>query len=103
MKRILCLLLCLLTLIACQPTPRSDVVTNKAEGRLEALIVSAPEASASPEETIRTRVGAPEHMTDSVSGKVYGGTMDVTIDAAVTVPDVAAVPVYRAALVPSAP
>lgn len=103
MKRIFCLLLCLLTLIACQPTPTEDVVANKAEGRLEELIVEAPEKSAAPEETVRARVGAPEHMTDSVSGKVYGGTMDVTIDADVTVPEVASVPVYRAALVPSAP
>ncbi len=96
-------LLCILLLAACQPTPTEEVVVNKGEGRLEALIVSAPEASAPPEETIRTRMGAPERVQDTVSGKVYGGTMDVTIDADVAVPAVSTVPVYRAALVPSAP
>ena len=59
MKRGLLLFFILLLLAACQPTPRSEVVVNKGEGRLEALIVSAPEASAPPEETIRTRMGAP--------------------------------------------
>ena len=103
MKRIICLLLCLLTLAACQPTPEAEPVVNKAEGRLEELIVAAPEESPAPEATVRDRVGAPEHVTDSVSGKVYGGDMDVTIDADVTMPEVAAVPVYRAALAPSSP
>ena len=35
-------LLSLLLLTACQPTPTEDVVTNKAEGRLEALIAADP-------------------------------------------------------------
>ena len=117
MKKIFALfLLSILLLTACQPTPRDDVVANKAEGRLEALIaataapvqeVAVPGAarleSPTPTETVRERVGAPERLIDAVSGKVYGGTMDVSIDATVTMPDVATVPVYRAALVPSSP
>ena len=116
MKKLLPLALALLLLTACQPTPAEDVVVNKTEGRLEALIAAtnppvkavtvsgaAPEESSPPEETVRARVGAPEHLTDNLSGKVYGGTMDVTIDADVNVPQVARVPVYRAALVPSSP
>jgi len=105
-----------LLLVACQPTPTEDVVTNKAEGRLEALIAATnppaqeisvpganPAENAPPAEIVRERVGAPERLTDAASGKVYGGTMDVRIDATVTVPDVSAVPVYRTALAPSSP
>ena len=59
MKRVLILLLALLLLAGCQPTPEADVVMNKTEGRLEELIVAAPKASAAPERTVRERVGAP--------------------------------------------
>ena len=94
MKRFFCLLLCLLTLIACQPTPTEDVVANKAEGRLEELIVEAPEESAPPEWTVKQRVGAPERVEEELSGHVYGGELSVKIDAAVSVPEVTKVPVY---------
>ncbi len=110
-----------LLLAACQPTPPEDVVVNKAEGALQQQIAATaapeyrvsipiPESQAaqqpaeSPAETgLQAALGAPEHLTDTVSGKVYGGTMDVKIDATVTVPNVSAVPVYRAALTPSSP
>ncbi|MBQ9188486.1 MAG: hypothetical protein IJ138_04110, partial [Clostridia bacterium] len=46
------------------------------------------------ENTLRAALGAPGHTTDAVSGKVYGGTLNVNIDAEVEVPNVAAVPVY---------
>ena len=46
------------------------------------------------ENTLRAALGAPGHTADAVSGKVYGGTLNVNIDAEVEVPNVAAVPVY---------
>ena len=95
MKRMVLLLLCALPLLtACQPTPEADAVTNKAEGRLEELIVAQPEASAAPEMTVRARVSAPERVKEDLSGHVYGGELTVHIDAEVTVPEVTRVPVY---------
>ena len=66
-----------LLLAACQPTPETDAVTNKAEGRLEQLIVAAPEESAAPERTVGARVGAPEAVQEDLSGHVYGGQLIV--------------------------
>ncbi len=94
MKRVLILLLALLLLAGCQPTPEADVVMNKTEGRLEELIVAAPKASAAPERTVRERVGAPEEVREDLSGHVYGGQLIVHIDARVEVPKVSRVPVY---------
>ena len=108
MKRTIAILTALLLLAACQPTPTEEVVVNKAEGRLEAQIAetkpvevyaveageSAPPAGASgaePANTLRNVLGAPAHLSDTVSGRVYGGTMDVKIDADVAVPAVSTV------------
>ncbi len=113
MKRLSVLLFILLA--ACQPTPAEEAVVNKAEGRLEAQIAEtkpvevyaveagegAPPAGASgaePANTLRNVLGAPAHLSDTVFGRVYGGTMDVKIDADVAVPAVSTVPVYRVAL-----
>lgn len=96
MKRIFALLLCLALLIACVPTPTEDFVANKAEGRLEGLIEEdAVEAYAPSSESrsLKSRLGAPETLQEELTGKVWGGTMHVNIDAAVEVPDVGAVPV----------
>ena len=93
-RRISVVLLSLLLLAACQPTPEVDPVTNKAEGRLEQLIVAAPEESAAPERTVRARVGAPKAVQEDLSGHVYGGQLTVHIDARVEVPEVSRVPVY---------
>ena len=93
-RRISIVLLSILLLAACQPTPEGDPVTNKAEGRLEQLIVAAPEESAAPERTVRARVGAPEAVQEDLSGHVYGGQLTVHIDAQVEVPEVSRVPVY---------
>ena len=92
--KITVILLSLLLLAACQPTPEVDAVTNKAEGRLEQLIVAAPEESAAPERTVRARVGAPEAVQEDLTGHVYGGQLTVHIDARVEVPEVSRVPVY---------
>ena len=93
-RRISVVLLSILLLAACQPTPEVDPVTNKAEGRLEQLIVAAPEESAAPERTVRERVGAPEAVQEDLTGHVYGGLLTVHIDARVEVPEVSRVPVY---------
>ena len=94
MKKLFCLVLAALLLTACQPTPTEDVVVNKTEGRLEELIVAAPEQSEAPEMTVRARVGVPERVKEDLSGHVYGGELTVHIDAPVTVPEVTRVPVY---------
>ena len=115
MKRLIAVCLLSLLLLGCLPTPTEEAVVNKAEGRLEAAIsettpvpayateevaleTSGPqlgtEPQAKPQGTLRTALGAPERCTDSVENKVYGGTLTVTIDAEVEVPDVSAVPVY---------
>ena len=96
MKRIMVLLFCLALLIACVPTPEEDFVANKAEGRLEGLIeedaveVYAPSSES---RSLKSRLGAPETLQEELTGKVWGGTMHVNIDAAVEVPDIGAVPV----------
>ncbi len=118
----LCLLLGAALLFGCVPTPTEEAVTNKAEGRLENLILEtrpidgyaiAPESKepqsdsaqlTEPEHaektdenrsnTLRFSLGAPDRVTDSFSGKVYGGTLNVKIDAETEIPNVAAVPVF---------
>lgn len=87
-------ILVLSLLVACQPTPTAEPVVNKAEGRLEELIVAQPEASPVPERTVGERVGAPKRVKEELSGHVYGGELNVHIDAPVAVPEVTRVPVY---------
>lgn len=112
MKRLLIFLLSLV-LLACMPTPEQDVVINKVEGYLEETIAEttpvpvyataqtdsaqpdgAPLASDAPAVTLRSILNAPEHCVDSAEGKVFGGTLQVQIDADVEVPNVSAVPVF---------
>ena len=103
MKRGLLLFFIPLLLTACQPTPRSEVVVNKGEGRLEAAIHSAPQSGHAPEsrageeaaQTVQDALGAPESVQRTVSGPVYGGTLHVEMDAAVHMPEVSRVPVLR--------
>ncbi len=96
MKRILPCILALVFLLACVPTPEEEIVTNKAEGRLEELIdTDAVEAYASEDETrsLRSRLGAPETVKEELTDHVWGGTLHIDIDAAVEIPDVTAIPV----------
>ena len=96
-------LLSILLLAACQPTPAEEAVVNKGEGRLEAAIHSAPQSGHAPEsrageeaaQSLRDALGAPETVQRTVSGPVYGGTLHVEVDAAVHMPDVDQVPVLR--------
>ena len=99
MKRFCLLLLCL-ALLACVPTPEQEFVMNKTEGRLEGLIdEDAVDAYASEGETasLRSRLGAPERVSDSLSGRIWGGTLEVVFDADVELPDVSRVPVHTIA------
>ena len=95
MKRIVCILLCILLLAACQPTPRSEVVVNKGDDTLETVIHSEPQMSAEAAQTVHDTLGVPETVQRTVSGTVYGGTLHVEMDAAVHMPQVSRVPVLR--------
>ncbi len=105
MKRIVPLLLSLIILCACVPTPETEFVVNKADGRLESIIEDRPveqyelQTDTQPQNDVRTLrsiLGAPEKVQDEFTTKVYGGTLDVAVDAKVDVPDVAAVPAFAA-------
>lgn len=95
-RRKIAAILALILLTACQPTPTQEPVVNKAEGRLEQLIVAEPEISPEPERTVGERVGAPKRVEEELSGHVYGGELSVKIDAEVEVPQATKVPVYTA-------
>ncbi len=71
-------------------------IDASANDAAQAAETSAPDADGElpAENTLRAALGAPGHVTDAVSGKVYGGTLNVSIDAEIEVPNVAAVPVY---------
>ena len=88
-------LLSLVLLAACQPTPETEVVMNKGDGTLETVIHSEPAASAEAAQTVRDALGVPEKASLTVSGPVYGGTLHVEVDAAVHLPEVSRVPVLR--------
>ena len=95
-------LLALLLLTACQPTPTTDVVVNKGEGKLEEMIHGDP-AEHSAESNGRAgdesidilwdALGVPDTTSLDISGPVYGGTLHVEMDAALHLPEVSKVPV----------
>ncbi len=89
-------LLCILLLTACQPTPTEEVVVNKGDDTLETVIHSEPQASGEAAQTVQDALGVPETVQRTVSGPVYGGTLHVEMDAAVHMPQVSRVPVLRA-------
>ncbi len=96
MKRIAILLLAVLLLVACVPTPEEEIVANKAEGRLEDLIdTDAVEAYAPEDEarSLRSLLGAPETISEELSSHVWGGTLHIDVDATVEIPDVSVFPV----------
>ena len=93
MKKVVCLVLTLILLLAgCQPTPEQNIVISKAEGQLEAAITETtpvpayrtgepeevvqnetPTARAEPAETLHSMLGVPEKVQETFSGKVFGG------------------------------
>ena len=114
------LLLSLLLLSGCLPTPEEEPVIHKNEGTLEQQIaataapayrvdiaVEGPEAppaaasqSVAPEperkqNTLRAAVGAPERVQDSFDGPAVGDRLYIEMDAVVEVPNVEKVPVLR--------
>lgn len=116
MKQLLLLglLASLMLFTACLPTPEADIVVNKAEGRLGELIEEGipveeftvsvdPNVPEREQRTLRSILGAPEHMTDSLKARVFGGRLEVVIDADVIVPDVTKLPVYSAELLELTP
>lgn len=114
------LLLSLLLLSGCLPTPEEEPVIHKNEGTLEQQIaataapayrvdiaVEGPEAppaaasqSVAPEperkqNTLRAAVGAPETVQDSFDDQAVGAQLYIDMDAVVEVPNVEKVPVVR--------
>ena len=101
MKHLISLLLIVLLFAACQPTPEQEIVMNKTEGRLEEVIEEDAVGAYAPEgepKSLRSRLGVPEHVSDSCSGHIWGGMLEVIFDADVEIPDVERVPVYTAAV-----
>ena len=121
MKKILVLFIAISILTGCVPTPESEVVLNKAEGRLEAAITEATpvpayvteqievqpngtEQNASEKNdpqpveeltgTLQSSLGAPKHCIDCAESKVYGGILQIEIDADIEIPNVSKVPVF---------
>ncbi len=99
-RRIIPALTALLALLcACVPTPEQEFVVNKADEQLEAIIEDMPtESYESTQQTLREAIGAPETVEEAFTVQVYGGTLDVSVEAEVTVPEVSAVPVFSAAI-----
>ena len=81
MKRIFCLFLILLLLVACVPTPAEEVVVNKADGTMVQAI-SAPKADAA-------RYEAPTRWEETIPLK----NMNIVFDADVLLPDSDAYPI----------
>ena len=118
MKRMIAILSSLFLLIACVPTPTEEFVANKSDGRLEAAITETTPVPAyqtqgtaepseptgtEPVETLKSMLGVPDRVQESFSGKVFGGSIMVTIDAAPHIPDVSTVPVDEIAIRTYAP
>lgn len=98
MKRIIVCLLGLLLLLGCQPTPDHEFVTNKSEGRMEELIEEDAVEAYDETQTLRALLGAPDTVHDSYTGHIWGGTLEVVLDAGVEIPDVSRIPVYTIAV-----
>ena len=80
-KNLFALLLSLLLLAGCKPTPKEDVIINKGDGELQEKIAAAPV-----EETFE----APTHLTlDEISGQ----HTKITVDADVVMPETKQLPV----------
>ena len=99
-QSVFALILSLLLFAACVPTPEQEFVVNKGDGKLEEMIGEATPLPSydGAQSTLADTLGAPKTVQDSFTVQIYGGTMDVVLDAAVDVPNVAVVPVYRASL-----
>ncbi len=99
MKRIIIVCLIFAMLIACQPTPERDVVVNRREEDLDALIAVTPAPNAV---SVRDAVAALPGGQAAVDGYIVGHVYEadpsdgaiLLFDADVIVPDTDALPVY---------
>lgn len=110
MKRIAGILVLILLLCACVPTPEHEFVIGKQDADTDAVLLKTPEPvigetndgtdgtePVAPHVTLAERLGAPEHCTEETfSKKVPFDTLTVQIDADVHVPDTEKVGVYTA-------
>ena len=88
--RFLAVAVSVLLLAGCQPTPEQSIVIQKDLEQMISQAQSTPETSAG---TLAERLGAPGTYTVSLSGA--DGRLIVSVDAAISVPDAAAIPIYR--------
>ena len=88
--RYLAAALIILLLAGCQPTPEESIVIQKDLEQMISQAQSTPEVFAG---TLAERLGAPGTYTVSFSGA--DGRLIVSVDASVSVPDAATIPIYR--------
>ena len=120
MRRIPILLIALLVLCACVPTPEEEVVIHKNDGTLEQQLGATPvpdyqteaeeeikteteeipsSSGSSPDEpeqnTLRLALNAPETVRERFDGQAVGAHLYIEMDDEVEIPDVDKVPVLR--------
>lgn len=76
--------------VGCQATPGDPVVIQK---DMQQMIEKAAESQEATERSLREQSGAPETYSDSFTG--VDGKLVINADAAVSVPDAGAIPIYR--------
>ena len=109
MKRIAMILLSLVILLACVPTPEEEFVVNKGDGTLEEIIHATAAPDGDVIEALSGETKAPAQVTtapeapavrtyswkDSFSVPAAMDRLDVTVNAEVAYPESGAAPVYR--------
>ena len=82
-QSVFALILSLLLLAACVPTPEQEFVVNKGDGKLDEMIGEATPLPSydGAQSTLADTLGAPKTVQDSFTVQIYGGTMDVVLDA----------------------
>ncbi len=103
MKKLIVVILSLILLAACQPTPEEEFVKNKSDGTLEELIheqtstAETTPAKMGEKSTLYEQLGAPERfMMEPETRAVPFSNLTVSADAVVVLPNVSAIPVYEA-------
>ena len=86
---VILLVMMMLSVVGCQQTPESSIVAGKNNNTL----IEKAKGDVNEGETLAERIGAPETYQSSVSSE--DGLLNVTIDAAVAVPEAENVPIIR--------
>lgn len=101
MKRLSGIIITLILLLACVPTPEQEFVINKAEIVTDEVLLKTaapvePAENGGPHVTLAERIGAPAHWTEEeFSAKIpFDSTLTVHIDADVHVPNADRIGVY---------